>query len=347
MVLVLSLTGWSAAAGELPKTVRIAAVAYFDTDKPAFTGAPSIIQQQGWLAAELQKRGVALEWVPATHSSVATVINEAFANRSIDFADYGDLPSIIVNAGGVETRVLVPSGVGLDTYLVVPANSTAKTIADLKGKRVAIHRGRPWELPFMRLLETNGLKYSDFKLINMNPVAANAALAAGNIDAVYTLSDAFILEDKKVGKIIWSTKTAPVDWKMRAELWGAKEFIDKYPELTQLVATAHVKAAYWSAQEQNHNELIRLYTRPGTPESVTRREYDDSGWSWQQRWSPLFDTYVLDHYRHAVTYAFEKKLIRKPVPAETLLDQRFLAAALKELGLTQYWQPRAPNVAAQ
>lgn len=339
-LVLFALSAALPAAAATPKVVRIATVAYFDADKPLFVGRPSIIARQGWLASELSKRGIALQWVPASHTAVGPIINEAFANHSIDFAEYGDLPSIIVNAAGVATRVVVPSGIGLDTYLVVPAGSTAKTIDDLKGKRIAIHRGRPWEVPLLRLLESRGLSYADFKVYNMNPQAAAAALAAGSIDALYTLNDALILEDQHVGKIIWSTRNAPPDWKMRAELWAAKDFIDRYPDITQLVATAYVKAALWSSQSENKDALIKLYTRPGIAEDLTRREYDNGAVPWSERWSPLFDAAVFDHYRHVTDYAVAKKLIRKPLAPDALLEPRFVNAALAQLGLTDYWRPR-------
>jgi len=341
--IVLALFGALSAAGaDLPKSVRIASVSYFDGGKTTYIGIPAVIAEQGWLAQELKKRGVELEWVPAPHANVGPVINEAFANQSIDFAAYGDLPSIILNAGGVATRVVVPTGRGMDTFLVVPINSTAKTIQDLKGKRIAIHRGRPWEVPFIHLLEQNGLSYKDFKIVNINPPAGGAALAANGVDALYTLNDAFLLEDKQVGKIIWSTQHAPTDWRMRAELWGSKDFIDRYPELTQLIATAYIKAAYWSAQPEHKDDVVKIGTRSGAPESVILREYDD-GTPWKYRWSPVFESYVFKHYQHTVDYALDKKLIRKPLDVKQLLDTRFVAQALKDLQLENYWRDDLAN----
>jgi ABC-type nitrate/sulfonate/bicarbonate transport system substrate-binding protein len=86
------------------------------------------------------------------------IINEGFASGTIDIASYGDLPSIIANAAGVRTELIVPSGRGSDTHLLVPPDSSAQSILDLKGKRIAIHRGRPWELPFSRLIDSVGLR---------------------------------------------------------------------------------------------------------------------------------------------------------------------------------------------
>lgn len=327
-------------AAEGPKEVRIATVAYNVNGKTGFIGTAGIVEQQGWLKDELNKQGVKLVWVPIAPQSVAVTINEAFANRSIDFAGYGDLPSIILNSGGVDTRLVVPGGRGGNVYLVVPPNSTVKTLADLKGKRIALHRGRPWEITFARYVESNGLKFSDFKISNLNPGAGAAALAAGNVDAFVTLTDAYQLEDKKVGKIIWSTKTPTQDWKMRAELWGDKDFIAKNPAITQTIATAYVKAAYWTSQEANYEEYLKIANQNGLDESIYRREYANDTVSWKLRWSPLFDDLVLDHYTNAARYSRKANLIRKDVDVKQLFDTRFLNAALKELKLEDYWQPK-------
>lgn len=339
----LTLAGGPAGA-EQPKEVRIATVAYNNGAKVGYNGSAGIIDKEGWLRAELQKRGIKLVWVPVAAQSVGATVNESFANHSIDFAGYGDLPSIILNAGGIETRLIVPGGRGNNVYLLVPPNSTAKTIADLKGKRIALHRGRPWEITFARLAAANGLKLADFKIANLNPGAGAAALAAGNVNAFVTLSDAYPLVDKKVGRILWSTKTAGQDWKMRAELWGDKAFIEKYPEITQIVATAYVKAAYWSSQEANYPEYIRIAVASGQDENVIKREYSGDTVSWKARWNPLFDEFVTSHYRNAIYYSHQVNLIRGNVDETRLFDTRFVKQALKNLKLEGYWSE--PKVAS-
>lgn len=326
------------AAGPYPEAVRIAASGYVKGGKLQIggTGAIGRIMKDGWLEAELKKRGVRLEWFPYS-GEVGPTLNEAFAANRIDFASYGDLPSIILNASGIRTQIVVPAGRGTDVFLVVPPNSTAKSLPDLKGKVISLNRSRPWELGFQRLMQDNGLSYKDFRMINTDLPAGEAALASGRVDALFTLQ-AYILEDKKIGKIIWSSKGEP-DKKMRAELWGAQTFIDKYPEITQLVATAYLRAQYWASLDENREAVILDGTRNGTPESVIRRNYDDSSLAWKDRFSPLYDPLILDHYRRAIAFAYEKKLIQRPIKAEDLLQPRFVNTALSDLKLKDYWQP--------
>lgn len=338
--LVAALT-FHPAWADVPPELRIAVVAQVENGKVSFRGSALTdrIIEEGWLEAELAKRGVKLVWFPIMTSDTGASTNEAFAAHRIDFANYGDLPSLTLNAVGIRTQVIVPVGPGGDTFLLVPPDSTDKTIEDLKGKRVSVHRGRPWEIGFLRLISSHNLNYNDFKLFNINQQAGASALSSGSVDALYT-TGAYLLEERGVGKIIWSTKDAPLDWKMRAELWGATEFTSKYPELTQLVANAYVKAAYWASQEANKEAVIKIGSRNGTPESVVRKGYEETGVSWKDRWNVLFDDVVFTHYKTTVDFATQKKLIGKKLDPKELTEPKFVKAALKELKLEDYWQAR-------
>ena len=337
---MLPLAAMAAPAAGLPDTVRIAAVARSAAGgNTQFAGSSALVASQGWLAAELAKLGVKLAWVPVTTNSVAVQVNEAFANKSIDFAQYGDLPSIIANASGLQTRLVVPGGSLNNTYLVVPYDSPVRSLKDLKGKKIALHRGRPWEYPFSRLLAANGLKNSDVKLLNLNPQAGAAALASGGADAFFTLSDAFLLEDKKVGRVIWASKKPPQDWKMRAELWGSADFLSKHPQLAQLVATAYVKAHQSASGATGLEDFVRSEAAAGQPESVVRRELAGDGTQWKARWSPLLTPEVKAHYAAEAHYAKQAGLIGRALDTETLYAPQFVQQALVQLKLQQFWTP--------
>ncbi|WP_169444455.1 ABC transporter substrate-binding protein [Massilia niastensis] len=329
------------AAEPLPDALRIAAVSRTGpSGKTLFSGSSALVAEQGWLAAELGKLGVKLQWVPVTTNSVAVQVNEAFANKSIDFAHYGDLPSIIANASGLRTQLVVPGGSMNNTYLVVPAHSTARSIKDLKGKKIALHRGRPWEFPFSRLLAANGMSQKDVRILNLNPQAGASALASGSADAFFTLSDAFLLEDKKVGKIIWSSKQAPQDWKMRAELWGDSAFLKKYPQLAQLVATAYVKAHQKVAGGNGREDYIQHEVAAGHARSLIEREMEGDTTKWNERWAPLFTPELRAHYAAGAAYAQQARLIGKPLDTSGLYAPQFVEQALVQLKLQNYWAGR-------
>jgi len=338
--LLLPLHNVWAAESKLPPALRIATVARVGAGgNTYFSGSTLQVIEDKWLETELGKLGVKLEWVPATVNAVAAQVNEAFAAKNIDFAAYGDLPSVIANASGLHTQLIVPGGSLNNTYLVVPATSSAQSIKDLKGKRVALHRGRPWEYQFSQLLEANGLTLADVKVLNLNPQAGASAIASGDADAFFTLSDAFVLEDKKVGKIIWSSKKPPQDWKMRAELWGDAGFVAKYPQLTQLVATAFVRAHHQLSADKGREAYIQNEAEAGQAESVVRRELADDTTNWKARWSPQLSADVRKHYTDLADYARRAKLINKPVDVDSLFAPQFVKQSLAQLKINTYWAP--------
>jgi sulfonate transport system substrate-binding protein len=335
----------SAAGGGAVKTVTIAGIAYPYHGQQIYNGLTGVVIRQGWLKQELAKRGVQLALTPVPTAVGGPLINEGFSGKRIDFASYGDFPAIIAISGNVPLKLVAPLGQGQNSYLVVRNGLAAKSIADLKGKRIALHRGRPWELPFSKLLDANGLKLSDFTIVNINPSATPAALASGNVDATFLLSDGLLLEQRGVGRVIWSTKQAPADWRMRAELFGRGDFVDKNPELTQLVVDAFVRAAAWSAQEENRPEVIREASRGALPVEIVAKDYAESGISWRDRFSPLFTPNVAGHYRSVAGYTFARGLVRNKVNVDALIDQRFVPKALHDLKLEGFWQPGAAAAA--
>lgn len=350
VVILAAAFAWRSAKGGAAgpaKVVNVASISSPYQGKQVFNGLTGVIIQQGWLKAELARRGVQLNFVPVPTAVGAPLINEGFSGKRIDFASYGDFPAVIAAAGGVPLKLVAPLGGGQNVYLVVRKDSPARSIADLKGKKIALHRGRPWELPFSKLVDSAGLQLSDFTVVNINPSATPAALASGSVDATVLLSDGLLLEQKGIGKVIWSTAQAPADWKMRAELFARGDFVDANPELTQLVVDAYVRAAAWSSKEENRDQVIRNSSRGYLPPEILAKDYAADGLAWHERFSPVFHPDVKEHYRAVAAYALGRGLIRRPVDADKLIDDRFVQTALKNQNLQAYWstEPARPRQA--
>lgn len=344
IIVLVAIYGAASHSASPVKTLRVAVVANASSGELTFSGVPQVIARDPVFKQELDARGIRIEWIPVSTAAVAALVNESFAGKKIDFAFYGDLPSVILNASGIETRLVVSGSVGNNSYLVVPKDSTAKTITDLKGKRIALHRGRPWEATFAKLIAAHGLSLKDFRIVNLNPQAGAAAVAANNVDAFFTLNDAHVLTGKGVAGIIWSTKEAPVSWRMRAELWGAKSFIDAHPDLTQLLATATVCAMHWISREDNKDSYIAEQARLGLPEDIILLDMLDEHISWKDYWSPLLQDSTLAHYQDVIDHALASKLIRRPVTVDSLIAPQFVPAALKELELEGYWPGKGESL---
>jgi sulfonate transport system substrate-binding protein len=324
------------------QVVRIASIGFFEGGQLRIGGnQTSVIHTKGWLGEALARRGVRLEWTPISSALGGPGFNEALANRTVDFAAYGDLPAIIARAGGIPIKLVVPAGRGTNSYLVVPRDSPARSVTDLRGKSIAVQRGRPPELAFSQLIASAGLSHEDFRIYNVNSTAGAAALAAGRVDAAFAGPDAYLLEDRGVGRILWSSKGT--NWKWRAELFVREEFAARNPELVQEVVDNYVRAARWSAEEAHRDEAQRLISRSGTPLSVVQRDADGDG-AWRDRWSPLFDDYMRQHYADAVRFTAEQGLIRRAFDVDEFFDPSYVGRALQKLDLAGYWAAR-PAVA--
>ena len=110
-----------------------------------------------------------------------------------------------VGRGGERTRAnekQTATGIRMNTYLAVPADSNIQTIAQLRGKRVAIFKGTNIQLAVAKLLAANGLREQDIKAINMDTATAKSALITKDIDAVFSGSDLLALRDQGAARII-------------------------------------------------------------------------------------------------------------------------------------------------
>lgn len=93
----------------------------------------------------------------------------------------GNLLSIAANPGksaivGVITNFFYAG-------ILLPPNSSVKSVADLKGKRLAVLRGSGTDYRAAQVLEAAGLKWTDITPINLGPAEGLGALMGGSIDA--------------------------------------------------------------------------------------------------------------------------------------------------------------------
>ncbi len=179
----------------------------------AATGVPALAQsgsrvlrvghQKGWLSilkgrGTLEKRlaplGVKVTW---TEFNAGPVQLEALNVGSIDFGDVGEAPPIFAQAAGAP---LVYAGATVPRpaleAVIVPRDSPIRNVADLKGKRVAYNKGSNVQYFLVKLLQKNGLKYSDVQSVFLAPADARAAFERGAVDA-WIIWDPFLAAAQK------------------------------------------------------------------------------------------------------------------------------------------------------
>ncbi len=172
-----ALPGLSMAQGKMPETIRYALIGEGKAE-------PGTVLRYGIGGMNPSKSlgGAKIDWRPGFPATLPIV--EAIRGGAIDFS-FCTSTALIYAVGGKVP--LVPLGVyplPSDTcYLLVHADSGIKTVQDLKGKRVADHRGTTGTYALVRTLEAAGMKLSDIQYVNLTAPDAEAAFANKRIDA--------------------------------------------------------------------------------------------------------------------------------------------------------------------
>jgi sulfonate transport system substrate-binding protein len=319
-------------SSDAPKIIRFGVVGNAYT-KPYGSGIIGILHQQGLLEKEFEKDGTQIQW----NFFVATgpAINESIANDALDFASYGDLPTVIGKAGGLKTIVLASSGRGQNIYIGVPStDTTTHSIADLKGKRVAFQKGTYIHLVFDRVLAAHGFTESDFQIYNLLNSDSNAAIAANRIDAIVS-TDLRTLVAQGLAREIYNSKSEPDLFKGSGAFVVTEDFAKKYPDVVQRIVNQYVKAAFWASEEKNRDAYFYAVAKTGSPYSTTK--YDFVGDSLRWRNNPLVDDFWFKYFQSTIDFSLSQKLIRNTFDLKSWPDLSYLNKALQDQGLADYW----------
>lgn len=109
---------------------------------------------------------------------------QAMAGGAVDIGTVGNSPPVFAAAGGDNIAVVGalrnnPHG----SALLVPKNSPIHSIAQLKGKRIAVTQGSAADYHLLTVLKKAGLTVHDVTLDYLQPAEGLAALASGHVDA--------------------------------------------------------------------------------------------------------------------------------------------------------------------
>ena len=116
---------------------------------------------------------------------------EALNVGSIDLGSTGDIPPIFAQAAGADLLYVgVEPPKPKAEVILVPENSPIKTVAELKGRKVAFQKGSSSHNLLLRSLQKAGLKFTDIQPIYLTPADARAAFQQGNVDA-WTIWDPY------------------------------------------------------------------------------------------------------------------------------------------------------------
>ncbi len=283
-----------ASAEEQPKEIRIG------TQKGGFFPA---VKARHSLEDAFQPLGIEIKWIDF---QFGPPLLEAINVGSVDFGYVGDSPPIFAQAAGARVRyVAAVKQNGNTQAIIVPRDSTIRTLGDLKGKRIAFGKGSSAHNLLVAALEKAGLSWSEITPAPLAPADATAAFVKGSVDA-WSIWDPYLAlaELKENARVIAFDKDVH---KPNAFYIAGSDFVEKHPELVARLNQAFAAEGVWA--NRHHEEVAKAQAEAtGVDLEAIRRFVDRSNYSVV----PLDDDII--HSQQAVADRFARLgLIPRPV----------------------------------
>jgi sulfonate transport system substrate-binding protein len=145
--------------------------------------ALSLLHNRGDLDRRLASDGIKVEWL---EFPAGPPLLEALGVGSLDIGSTGESPPIFAQAAGTPltyvANIPLSTAPGKGQALLVAQNSPAKSITDLKGKRIAVAKGSGAHNFIIQVLEKAGLNIKDVEFAYLSPPDARVAFESGRVD---------------------------------------------------------------------------------------------------------------------------------------------------------------------
>lgn len=142
----------------------------------------AILKTNGALEKALAPLGITVSWHEFTSG---LPLLEAINVGSVDFgADVADTVPIFAQAAGAKLAYVAEEAASPSAQaILVPKDSPIKSLADLKGKKVAVTKGAGSHFLLLAVLAKAGLTFKDITPAYLTPADGRAAFVSGNVDA--------------------------------------------------------------------------------------------------------------------------------------------------------------------
>ncbi len=248
-MLALSACGTATpqAAASKPAEVRL--------DFATYNLSSLVIKEKGWLEEDLAKDGVKVTWLQSTGSNKA---NELVNSNSSDFGSTAGAAALLARTNGVPQKTVYVYSKPEWTALVVSKDSPVQTIAELKGKKIAVTRGTDPFFFLLRSLSAAGLTQSDVEIVNLQHADGRQALLRGDVAAWSGLDPHMASAELTDGaRIIYRN----IDFNTYGTLNVRDDFASKYPAYVSRVIASYERARKWIID--NPDEAAQILATAG------------------------------------------------------------------------------------
>jgi sulfonate transport system substrate-binding protein len=199
-----------------------------------------VLRDRKLLETEFAKDGISIRWVQSAGSNKALEFLNA---GSLDFGSAAGAAALIGKVNGNPIKAIYVFSRPEWTALVTQANSPIKSVADLKGQRIAVTRGTDPHIFLVRALATAGLSEEDVKLVLLQHADGRTAMERGDVAAWAGLDPMMAAAEIESGARLFYRKP-------EANTWGVlnvrEEFAAANPEIVRRVLATYETARKWS-----------------------------------------------------------------------------------------------------
>jgi sulfonate transport system substrate-binding protein len=254
---LLGLPFTSALAADNPKEIRL--------DWATYNPVSMVLKDKGLLEKEFAKDGITIRWVQSLGSNKALEFLNA---GSIDFGSTAGSAALVAKVNGNPIKSIYVYSQPEWTALVTRKDTDIRSIADLKGKRVAVTRGTDPHIFLVRALLSVGLSEKDIRPVLLQHPDGKIALIRGDVDAWAGLDPMMAQAEIEDGaRLFYRNKNA--------NTWGIlnvrEEFLTDHPDLVRRVVAVYEEARRYALA--NYDELKQTFIRvTKLPEAVVDKQ---------------------------------------------------------------------------
>jgi sulfonate transport system substrate-binding protein len=257
VIALAALIPGNASAADALKEIRL--------DWATYNPVSMILKQRGLLEKEFAKDGISIVWVQSAGSNKALEFLNA---GSIDFGSTAGSAALVARINGNPIKSIYVFSRPEWTALVTGKDSRITTVADLKGKRVAVTRGTDPHIFLVRALLDAGLSEKDITPVLLQHADGKTALIRGDVDAWAGLDPMMAQAEIEDGARLFFRKPD-------ANTWGIlnvrEPFLKDHPDIVRRVLATYEEARKYSVA--NYDELRKsLVAATKLPDAVVDKQ---------------------------------------------------------------------------
>lgn len=218
-----------------------------------------VAEEQGYF----KEQGLSVEIVPGADPS-ANLAQTVSGQADITTASWGVMTT--ATAKGMPVRVISGNGVvdpaADNSGIVIPKNSPIKTVADLKGKNVAVNGvNTGGDIPMLQAAKAAGLEPKALTEIAVPYAGMQAALEQGTVDAAF-VADSYYHQLVDAGFTSIASPVREFQGNMPVTVWAATQaWLQSNPGTAKKFNAAMEKAAKFYADPANSASIVGISAR--------------------------------------------------------------------------------------